>query len=266
VSKRIDSTKNPTLKTLVELKERKGREAQRRYLIEGSREAERAFQGGERVRILLVCPELLDAEGRRLRKKAEGEGREVLELSKAAFEKLSLRQNPDGVIAVAEMRKKTLADVTLEENALVLVIDGLEKPGNIGALLRTADAVNVDAVFISGSGTDLYNPNVIRASMGSLFSRPVLAVDTNELIQFLRSKNFKIVAATPHTENLYWHEDFTKSTAIILGTEHEGLSKEWLESATALVKIPMGGLADSLNVATAGAILLYEALRQRQKP
>ena len=141
----------------------------------------------------------------------------------------------------------------------------LEKPGNIGALLRTADAANLDAVFISGQGTDLYNPNVIRTSMGSLFSRPVVVVDTQELIDFLRSKNVNIVAATPHTQNLYWQEDFTKSTAIVLGTEHEGLSKVWLEAASSQVTIPMNGLADSLNVATAGALLMYEALRQRSK-
>jgi RNA methyltransferase, TrmH family len=267
VSKRIDSSKNPTIKALAELKERKGRESQQRYLIEGSRETLRALQGGEHMQMLLICPGLVDeqrAESRELKAKAEGEKIEILELSKAAFEKLSLRQNPDGIIAVAAIQKKILADVTLKENTLVLVIDGLEKPGNIGALLRSADAVNVDAVFVSGAGTDLYNPNVIRSSMGSLFSRPVLAIETNELLSFLHSKHFKIVAATPHTKNLYWHEDFTKSTAIILGTEHEGLSKTWLEAATSQVTIPMSGLADSLNVATAGALLLYEALRQRQ--
>jgi RNA methyltransferase, TrmH family len=265
VSKRIDSTKNPRLKILAELKERKGREAQGRYLIEGSRETLRALQGGEHILTLLLCPELIDeqrAESIELEQKAKKI--EVLELSKAAFEKLSLRQNPDGVIAVAEIQKKNLTDVTLKENALVLVIDGLEKPGNIGALLRSADSVNVDAVFVSGRGTDLYNPNVIRASMGSLFSRPVLAVDTIELIDFLRSRRFNIVAATPNTNTLYWYEDFTKATAIVLGTEHEGLSTVWLEAATSQVKIPMSGLADSLNVATAGALLLYEALRQRQ--
>ena len=267
VSKRLDSPKNPTLKTLAELKERKARDTQGRYLIEGSREILRALQGGEHVLMLLVCPELMDmqrAESQELEQKAEEQNVEWIELSKAAFEKLSLRQNPDGVIAVAKIQKKKLADVTLEENALVLVIDGLEKPGNIGALLRSADAVNIDAVFVSGNGTDLYNPNVIRASMGSLFSRPTLAVETNELINFLRSNHFNILAATPHTNHLYWHEDFTKSTAIVLGTEHEGLSEEWLEAATSHVKIPMSGLADSLNVATAGALLLYEALRQRQ--
>lgn len=267
VSKRLDSSKNPTIKTLAELKERKGRDSQGRYLIEGSRETLRALQGGERVQMLFVCPELIDeqrAEGRELERMVKERKIGMLELSKAAFEKLSLRQNPDGVIAVAEIQKKALTDITLKENSLVLAIDGLEKPGNIGALLRSADAVNVNAVFVSGSGTDLYNPNVIRASMGSLFSRPTLAVETNELISFLRSNHFKIIAATPHTHHLYWHEDFTKSTAIVLGTEHEGLSKEWLEAAISQVKIPMSGLADSLNVATAGALLLYEALRQRQ--
>jgi RNA methyltransferase, TrmH family len=264
VSKRIDSPKNPTIKTLAELKERKARDAQQRYLIEGSRETLRAIQGGETLQLLLVCSELLSEEGRKLKAKAEEQKIDVLELSRAAFEKLSLRQNPDGVIAVAEIQKKTLADTNLKENALVLVVDGLEKPGNLGALLRSADAVNIDVVFVSGAGTDLYNPNVIRASMGSLFSRPVLTVDANKLISFLRSKHFNIVAATPHTDNLYWQEDFTKATAIVLGTEHEGLSRAWLEAATSQVTIPMSGLADSLNVATAGALLLYEALRQRQ--
>jgi RNA methyltransferase, TrmH family len=199
VSKRIDSTKNPTLKAFAELKERKTREIQQRYLIEGSRETLRALQGGERLQTLLFCPSFLShegkkvmAEGRERRQKAEGENIEILELSQAAFEKLSLRQNPDGVMAVAEIQKKNLADVKLKENALVLVIDGLEKPGNIGALLRSADAVNVDAVFVSGTGTDLYNPNVIRASMGSLFSRPVLAVETSELIDFLHVKHFNM--------------------------------------------------------------------------
>jgi RNA methyltransferase, TrmH family len=263
VSKRIDSTKNPTLKTLGELKERKGREAQRRYLIEGSRETLRALQGGERLEKVLVCPELLNAEGKELKAKAEEEKLEILELSRAAFEKLSLRQNPDGVIAVVTMREKKLAEVVLPTNALVLVIDGLEKPGNVGALLRTSDAVDADAVIVTGFGTDLYNPNVIRASMGSLFSRPVLSLDAKEVIAFLQAKDFKIIAATPHTNKVYWHEDFTSSTAIVLGEEHEGLSRVWLEAATTQVTIPMNGLADSLNVATAGALLLYEVLRQR---
>jgi RNA methyltransferase, TrmH family len=275
VSKRIDSSKNPTIKALAELKELRGRERAKQFLIEGSRETLRALQGGKDVQTLLVCPDLFNegsAEGKlvlsnaegELKAKAEGRKIEILELSQQAFAKLTLRQNPDGIIAVANIQEKNLVDLPLKTNGLVLVVDGLEKPGNVGALLRTADAVDADAVIVTGFGTDLYNPNVIRASMGSLFSRPVLSLEAREVIRYLQEKKFKIVAATPHSSQQYWHEDFTQSTAIILGAEHEGLSQAWLEAATSRVTIPMSGLADSLNVATAGALLLYEALRQRQ--
>lgn len=268
MSKKIDSADNPKVKALAKLKELKGRREAGRFLIEGVRETLRALQGGEAVMTMLSCPELRDeqgAESGELEQRAKEQKLEMLELSQRAFLKLSVRQNPDGVIGVATIRKKSLTDIPLKENALILVIDGLEKPGNVGALLRTADAVDVDAVIVTGFGTDLYNPNVIRASMGSLFSRPVLSLGAAEVIQFLQAKNFKIVAATPVSSKSYWTEDFTGSTAIVLGEEHEGLSKAWLEAATTHITIPMRGLADSLNVATAGALLLYEVLRQRAK-
>jgi TrmH family RNA methyltransferase len=266
MTKKIDSTDNPRVKTLAKLKELKGRREAGQFLIEGVRETLRALQAGEDVRLLLECPELMGmqkAESTELGRRAKEQNVELLELSQRAFLKLSVRQNPDGVIAVATIREKSLADISLRENALVLVIDGLEKPGNVGALLRTADAVNADAVIVTGFGTDLYNPNVIRASMGSLFSLLVLSLEASDVIKFLQENHFKIVAATPHTKKVYWAEDFTTSTAIVLGEEHAGLSKEWLGAATTQVTIPMNGLADSLNVATAGALLLYEVLRQR---
>jgi RNA methyltransferase, TrmH family len=265
MTKKIDSVDNPTLKALLKLKELKGRRQAGQFLIEGSRETLRALQAGEAVTTLLYVPELLNEEGHEVLRRVEEEKLELLELSQRAFLKLSVRQNPDGVIGVATIQEKSLADIQLKEHALILVIDGLEKPGNVGALLRTADAVNVDAVIVTGFGTDLYNPNVIRASMGSLFSRPVLSLESPEVITFLQAKNFNIVAATPGPSKSYWAEDFTLSTAIILGEEHEGLSRDWLEAATTHVTIPMSGLADSLNVATAGALLLYEVLRQRSK-
>jgi RNA methyltransferase, TrmH family len=265
MTKKIDSVDNPTLKALLKLKELKGRKQAGRFLIEGSRETLRALQGGEQVGQLLFCPDLLGDEGQQVLELAREREIELLELSQRAFLKLSVRQNPDGVMGIATIREKSLADIQLKEHALILVIDGLEKPGNVGALLRTADAVNVDAVIVTGFGTDLYNPNVIRASMGSLFSRPVLSLESPEVIAFLQAKKFNIVAATPGPSKSYWAEDFTLSTAIILGEEHDGLSKEWLGAATTHVTIPMSGLADSLNVATAGALLLYEALRQRSK-
>jgi RNA methyltransferase, TrmH family len=266
MTKKIESADNSTIKSLTKLKELKGRREVGQFLIEGVRETLRALQAGEQVQLLLECPELMNeqsAEFKELEQIAGERKIERLELSQRAFLKLSVRQNPDGMIAVATIEEKFLADIPLEENALILVIDGLEKPGNVGALLRTADAVNADAVIVTGFGTDLYNPNVIRASMGSLFSRPVLSLGAPEAIKFLQAKHFEIVAATPHTKKLYWAQDFTKSTAIVLGEEHEGLSSVWLEAATTQVTIPMSGLADSLNVATAGALLLYEALRQR---
>lgn len=261
--KYIESSKNPTIRALAELKERKARDKEQRYLIEGTREISRAIQAKEKLQTLIYVKELLDEQARDLIQQQKN--LELLELSREAFNKLSLRQNPDGLIAVAHIHPKKLQDVAVSKDALVLVIDGLEKPGNIGALLRTADGAKLDAVFVTGKGTDLYNPNVIRASMGSLFSRPVLALDESELTTFLRTHQFKIIAATPHTEHLYWHEGFTGATAIVLGTESEGLSRVWLEVATTQVSIPMNGLADSLNVATAGALLMYEALRQRSE-
>jgi RNA methyltransferase, TrmH family len=257
----IESSKNPTIRALAELKERKARDKEQRYLIEGTREIYRAIQAGEALQTLVYVKELLDKQAQELIQKQKH--LEHLELSREPFSKLSLRQNPDGFIAVAKMKHKRLADVPLSSNPLVLIIEGLEKPGNIGALLRTADAANLDAIFVTGKGTDLYNPNVIRSSMGSLFSRPVIASDDAELIAFLKPKNFNIIAATPHTEHRYWQEDFRGATAIVLGTEDAGLSKIWLEAATTQVTIPMNGMADSLNVATAGALLMYEALRQR---
>jgi RNA methyltransferase, TrmH family len=263
MTQKIDSADNLRVKALAKLKELRGRKDAGQYLIEGVRETLRALQAGEQLEQLLVCPELMAEDNSEVKELKQQGDVEFLELSQRAFLKLSVRQNPDGVIAVATIKEKSLADIPLRENALVLIIDGLEKPGNVGALLRTADAVNADAVIVTGFGTDLYNPNVIRASMGSLFSRPVLSLEASEVIEFLQAKKFKIVAATPHTKKVYWAEDFTASTAIILGEEHAGLSEVWLGAATTHVSIPMKGLADSLNVATAGALLLYEVLRQR---
>ena len=267
VVRRIDSPKNPLIKTLARLKERRQRERERRYLIEGQREVQRALEAHIPLTHLLHAPEIAPDVAAEIAAAdtALAEEVEELELSRAAFERLSLRQRPDGLIAVAKMQERSLADLTLPSGALALVIDGVEKPGNVGALLRTADAGQLDAVLLTGAGTDLYNPNVIRASVGSVFSRPVLSVDEDEGLDFLRAGNFKLVAATPAASALYWSEPYTGSTAFILGTEHAGLGDTWLRAATARVAIPMHGLADSLNVSVAGALLIYEALRQRSQ-
>ncbi len=223
----------------------------------------RALEAGVNLVILYFCPDFLGAEGQRVLERAQTKDVSVTELSGAAFKVLSYRERPGGIIAVAEKQEKRLADLTLPDDALVVVVEGLEKPGNLGALLRTADGVGAHALFTTGQGTDLENPNVVRSSMGSVFSLPSLAVKSSELLDWLQREQFSLVAATPHAETLYWDADFAGRTAVVLGAEHSGLSSEWLAVGQP-VKIPMQGQADSLNVATAGALLLYEALRGRR--
>jgi TrmH family RNA methyltransferase len=257
----LDSPQNPRVKALVKLKERRAREREGRFLIEGTREISRALKAGISLHEIYFCPAFLSPEGKDVLGQAS---LEPVEMSEAAFRKVSYRENPDGLLAVAPLVERQLASLKLPENALVLVVDGLEKPGNLGALLRTADGAGLDAVVATGKGTDLNNPNVIRASMGSVFSRPVLEVEAAELIGWLKRHRYRTVAASPHATRSYWQEDYRGPTALVLGAEHEGLSPLWEGAAQGRVAIPMRGLADSLNVATAGALLIYEALRQRE--
>lgn len=264
--KRITSAQNPEVKARAKLKERRARTREGKFLVEGARELSRALEAGVVLEALYVCPDLLGDAGRGLVQEAETRNVPLNELSETAFHTLSMRENPDGVVGVALKQEKRLADLTLPDDALVVVCEGVEKPGNLGALLRTADSVGAHALFVTGGGTDLENPNVVRSSMGSVFSRPVLAASGDELRAWLRQHGFTLVAATPHSDRLYWEGDYRGKTALLLGAEDRGLSAAWLGAADVRVKIPMRGLADSLNVATAGALLLYEALRQRLEP
>jgi RNA methyltransferase, TrmH family len=265
---KIDSPQNPTLKTVAKLLEsRRSRMQEGRFAIEGAREIARAVGANVALERLYFCPALLSNEGRevleQLREKSL-EGVEWVELSERAAEKISRRENPDGLVAVAPLFERHLKDLQLGPDALLLVLENLEKPGNIGALLRTADGVGVDAVLVLGQ-TDLYNPNTIRSSQGSLFTQTVIACQSQELLEFFAANQVHILAATPHASQNYWQAQWQGRIAIALGTEHDGLSDSWMNSATQQVRIPMQGQADSLNVATAGALLLYEALRQRQR-
>lgn len=260
----IDSPRNAEIRERLKLKDRRGRERAGEFLIEGRREIERAVQAGVRIGTMYLLPESPAARGLApLVKELEITGLDAVKLSEGAFARLSFRENPDGAIAVAESWQLAPEDIDLKSDSLLLVLDGLEKPGNLGALLRTADSAGVDAVFITGAGTDLFNPNVIRASMGSLFSLPVTAVDTDRLIAWLGRRGFRILATSPAAHASYWQASMLGGAAIVLGAEHSGLPMSWLEAADELVTVPMRGAADSLNVATTGALLLYEALRQR---
>lgn len=260
----IDSPRNSEIKELLKLRDRRGRERTGRFLIEGRREVERAAAANVRIERLYLQPDLPAAAG--LRKLAEGlaiTGVETVQLSEAAFARLSMRENPDGALALAETWETRLDDLDLPAEPVILVADSLEKPGNLGALLRTADAARADAVIVTGRGTDLFNPNVVRASMGSLFSRPVVSATADEASDWLQRRGFRIIATSPGAHRSYWEADYRKAVAIVLGSEHDGLPMDWLEAADDQVLVPMHGMADSLNVATTGALLLYEALRQR---
>ncbi len=251
------------MKALLSLRDRRERERQERFIIEGTRELATALAAGVKLTRLYRCPALLRPEAAALLATVPPEVAQVA-VASAVFAKLSYRDNPDGLLAVAQRQASDLSALRLPGNALVLVLDGLEKPGNLGALLRTADGAGLDAVLLSGSGTDLENPNVIRASLGTVFSRPVLEAEGAALLAWLRQEGFSLIAATPRASASYWDADFTGRAAIVLGAEHAGLSPAWLGAADNQVNIPMRGLADSLNVATAGALLIYEALRQRR--
>ncbi|MFN2322161.1 MAG: TrmH family RNA methyltransferase [Trueperaceae bacterium] len=260
----VESPTNPRVKRLVRLRERRARDAEGVGLVEGAREVDRALEGGWNVVVLATCTALYSPAARALASRREGLDTERWALSEVAFRKASLRQHPDGVLALVVPPKRALTDLPAPSDALWLVADGLEKPGNLGALLRTADAADVDAVLVTGAGTDLANPNVVRASMGSLFARPVLAVAPDRARAELRARGMRVVATTPAATVDLWDADLCGPVAIVLGTEHAGLDPAWLADADVHVRVPMAGLADSLNVATTGALLLFEARRQRR--
>lgn len=260
---RIDSAKNPRVKALVRLRERRERELRGAALVEGARELRRAVEGGFRVREAYLCPPLLRREGRELAQ-AIPAGTAAYELSEAAFMRSSARQGPDGVIGVIDVPDLGGVLPTLPAGGLALVLAGVEKPGNLGALLRTADAARVDVVVLCGHGTDPWNPNVIRTSMGSVFAVQLVSADEREARAWLAASELRLVATTPSAELDYWDADLASGCAVVLGPEHQGLNEAWLAAADERVRVPMAGRADSLNVAVTGALLSYEARRQRR--
>jgi len=257
VSAPIHSLQNAQLKRLIRLRERRERLQDGVYLIEGAREVSRALSAGVPVETVYTCPELFSADAHAL----PWAGLPTTELGRAAFEKVSLREGPDGVLALVRSEARPLPEPP--QQASVLVLDGLEKPGNVGALLRSADGAGAHATLLVGDGLDLGNPNLIRASQGSVFTHPTAALPPQAALDWLRARQFTLLACTPQAPRTYWDAPLTGRVALLLGTEHAGLGAFWQAAADVQVSIPMRGGADSLNVATAGALVLYEALRQR---
>jgi len=261
----LTSLANPKVKHAIRLRQRSHRDEAGQMLIEGYRECRRALDNGYRPQMLFYCEDLWlkHLNEPELVQRCGVLGAEVYACTAPVFEKMAYRERPDGLLMIGPHLNKTLADLRLPENALLVVAEAIEKPGNLGTILRSADAAGVHAVIICDRCTDIHNPNVVRASTGTLFSVPVVEADSDDALAFLRERGFCILATTPHTEHLHSGVPLTGNVAIAVGTEQYGLSDKWMNAADLRVRIPMFGLADSLNVASATTILLFEAVRQR---
>lgn len=260
----ITSTANPRVKALARLRRRRYRDESGQTLVEGFEELRLALSAGVVPRAVYCCPDLVDAREWDAIRLGSAAGGELITVSRAVFDKIAYRESPDGWLAVLPSVRSGLADLRLGPAPLILVSEGVEKPGNLGAMLRTCDAAGVSAVIATDAGTDWANPNVVRASKGAVYTVPVASAGGTEVLGWLSERSIPIVATTPDARTDYTQVDLRGPLAVAVGAEDKGLSRAWLEAATHRVVIPMHGLVDSLNVSTSTAILLYEALRQRR--
>jgi len=266
----IESPANPRIKAALRLRERRERDETGLTLVDGGREALRAMESGVTVETAFVSPPLLSStEARRVFEKLDqsfgpyGASIDLVEVGERAFERLAYGDRADGVVLVVRQPRTGLADLELPADPLVVVTEDVEKPGNVGAILRSADAVGAAAV-IAVAGTDLFNPNVIRASVGTVFSVPVATGSADEVAAWLRARGLRIVASRVDADRLHVDADLRGAVALVLGSEASGLSEAWRASDVEAIRLPMAGAADSLNVSAAAAVLLYEAWRQRR--
>ncbi|MFM8367359.1 MAG: TrmH family RNA methyltransferase [Chloroflexota bacterium] len=255
----ITSLQNPRVKQIVKLREdKKQRQKDGLILVEGFDELTLALACGFTPQTLLSAPELVSQT-------LTIPNAENVTVSRAVFEKISYRDNPDGWLGLFPMPTSNLDGLKLSENPLVIVAESVEKPGNLGAILRTADAAKVDALLVCDPRVDVWNPNVIRASRGAVFAVPVVEVKSPEALSWLRSRKMRVLAATPSAEEMYTDVNMQGPLAIAVGTEDEGLTEFWMQNSDLRVKIPMAGKVNSLNVSIATALMTYEAVRQRKK-
>jgi TrmH family RNA methyltransferase len=268
-AEKITSLQNPRIKQLVKLRDRRPRDEAGVFLVEGYRQIRRALEKGITLSELYIAPDWYLGENEpALIAQAEAAGAKVFELTKDAFAKVAYRERPDGLLAVAPQWRRTLEDLDrivagLKKPPFLLVVEAIEKPGNLGTILRSADAAGVDALIVCDPVTDLFNPNVVRASTGVLFSVPVVIAASTEVRPWLQARGIRAVATTPAATALHTATDLRGPLAIVMGSEQYGLSDYWLQESDAQVRIPMAGQADSLNVAMATIITLFEAVRQR---
>jgi TrmH family RNA methyltransferase len=260
----ITSLRNPHVQQAARLRDRRQRDRQQRIVIDGARELLRAIEAGVALVEGFVCPPLCRTQdAQRACQALRGTKARVFEVTKAVFEKLAFGERAEGVVAVAQAPAASLERIVLSGCPLVAVLEGVEKPGNLGAVLRSADGAGVSALLVADPRTDLFNPNTIRASLGTVFALPAAAAPADEILAWLRAKRLAIYAARVDGAVPYTQAEFRGPAAIVLGAEAEGLSARWRGEDIQAVRLPMLGVADSLNVSAAAAVLFYEALRQR---
>jgi len=264
----ITSTQNPKIKHLLLLQQKSSlRRAEGLFVVEGQREVEHCLAAGHTIRTAFVCEEIRGSDP----PLPSPEGREsslfkgeLERVSRGVYERIAYRGGTEGIVAVVEARETRLCDLRLPPSPLIIVLESVEKPGNLGAVLRSADAARADAVVVCDPLTDLYNPNLIRSSVGALFTVPCVACSTEECISFLKERGIRILTAQLQDSRLYYDTPMDGPTAIVMGTEATGLTEQWRRAADAHIRIPMLGRLDSLNVSVSAAILLFEAVRQRR--
>ena len=260
----ISSAQNPKIKKILSLQQKSSeRRKEGLFIVEGQRELQHCINAGFEIDTIFFCPSILegyDTEGVVMSLLPEVRNFEV---TVDVYNKIAYRGGTEGVVAEVKVKKPALSSLALKENPLIVVLESVEKPGNLGAILRSADAAAADAVIVCDPLTDLYNPNLIRSSIGATFSVPCVACSSEECIAFLKSKDIRILTAQLQDSELYYDTDMKCGTAIVMGTEATGLTDAWRKAADAHIRIPMLGKLDSLNVSVSAAILLFEAVRQR---
>jgi RNA methyltransferase, TrmH family len=257
---KITSTQNPKVKSLLALEKPRERRKQCLFIVEGAQEVRMALEAGYKIGNIFFCEEIMDQKesGDLLR-----DDKLLVPVSREVFDKIAVRESTGGILAVAEQKAHRLEDIVLSKNPLLMILEAVEKPGNLGAILRTADAAGVDAVIICDPQTDFYNPNVIRSSVGCVFTKQIASATSEETIAWLKKNNIQIFCTYLKASNPYHEVDYMQSSAIVMGTEATGLSDIWIKNATANIIIPMLGKIDSMNVSNAAAVVVYEAMRQR---
>lgn len=262
--KQISSFQNPLVKNLLLLMEKSAeRKKQEKFVVEGKREVLLAINAGYFVEQLVFCPDLIDPKEIRLLVEKMGRQPETIETTQQVFNKVVVRDNSGGLIAVVKSKYIILDALELKPNPLLVVLETVEKPGNLGAILRTCDAAKVDALLVCDQQTDIFNPNVIRSSLGGIFTNKVVVCKSGEAIEWLKKNSIPVFVTHLEASQPYHNEDYTQGAAIVFGSEAFGVSRQWIEAASKRIIIPMQGKIDSLNVSASAAILIFEAARQK---